>query len=140
MPPASEQEVKILSRITEIPSGRHACQLHPTNNVEIAALVKLDAGPDQAARRSGYRQDREMNVAFLFLTCSDLPNYLKNAYPLMWFYLKSVFAELAEALLETNGHYAQFFGTACMLSTAYQAPQNKAVLNPYAGCYSAQAL
>ena len=58
----------------------------------------------------------------------------------MWFYLKSVFAELAEALLETNGHYAQFFGTACMLSAAYQAPQNKAVLNQYAGCYSAQAL
>ena len=37
------------------------------NNVEIAALVKLDAGPDQAARRSGYRQGREVNVAFLFV-------------------------------------------------------------------------
>ena len=66
-----------------------------------------------------------MNVVFLFLTYADLPNYLKNAYPLMWFYLKSVFAELAEALLETNGHYAHFLGRLAFYLQLIKLPRTR---------------
>jgi adenylate cyclase len=42
------------------------------------------------------------------------------------FILNLFFAELAKAFMETNGHQANLIGTACFLSIAYQASQDKA--------------
>jgi hypothetical protein len=46
------------------------------------------------------------------------------------FILNLFFAELAKAFMETNGHQANLMVTACFLSIAYQASQDKAVLKP----------
>lgn len=111
LPPASEQEIKVLSRVTQSPSVRLACQLSPTTDVEIAALVRPDAGPNHAARRTGYRQGQEMNVAFLFVDLRGSTKLSEERLPFdVVFILNLFFAELAEALEETNGHYAQFNG------------------------------
>tara|TARA_B110000037_G_scaffold205516_1_gene250515 strand:- start:651 stop:845 length:195 start_codon:yes stop_codon:yes gene_type:complete len=42
------------------------------------------------------------------------------------FILNLFFAELAKAFMETNGQQANLIGTACFLSIAYQASQDKA--------------
>jgi len=111
LPAASEQETKVLARVTQSPSVRLACQLNPTADIEIAALVKPDAGPNQAARRTGYRQGQEMNVAFLFVDLRGSTKLSEERLPFdVVFILNLFFAELAEALEETNGHYAQFNG------------------------------
>ncbi len=111
LPTASPQEMKVLSRITQSPSVRLACQVIPAEDIEIAALVKPDAGPDLAARRTGYRQGQEMNVAFLFVDLRGSTKLSEERLPFdVVFILNLFFAELAEALEETNGHYAQFNG------------------------------
>jgi adenylate cyclase len=109
--PPGPQELKVLARVTQSPSVRLACQLRPTRDVEIAALVKPDSGPGQAAQRSGYRQGREMNVAFLFVDLRGSTKLSEQRLPFdVVFILNLFFAELAEALEETGGHYAQFNG------------------------------
>ncbi len=109
--PASAHELKVLSRVTQSPSVRLACQLRPTDDIEIAALVRPDAGPNQAARRTGYRQGQELNVAFLFVDLRGSTKLSEQRLPFdVVFILNLFFAELAEALEETNGHYAQFNG------------------------------
>lgn len=109
--PPSAQELKVLSRVTESPSVRLACQLKPTEDIEIAGLVRPDAGPNQAAQRTGYRQGQEMNVAFLFVDLRGSTKLSEERLPFdVVFILNLFFAELAEALEETNGHYAQFNG------------------------------
>lgn len=109
--PPSAQELKVLSRITESPSVRLACQIRPTTDIEIAALVRPDAGPNQAAQRTGYRQGQEMNVAFLFVDLRGSTKLSEERLPFdVVFILNLFFAELAEALEETQGHYAQFNG------------------------------
>ncbi|NQV98314.1 MAG: adenylate/guanylate cyclase domain-containing protein [Rhodospirillales bacterium] len=109
--PPSAQELKVLARLTQSPSVRLACQLKPTHDVEIAALVRPDGGPGQAAQRTGYRQGREMNVAFLFVDLRGSTKLSEARLPFdVVFILNLFFAELAEALEETGGHYAQFNG------------------------------
>ena len=125
LPPASEQEVKILSRITKTPLVRLTCRLHPTNDVEITALVKLGAGPDQAARRSGYSQGREVNVAFLFVDLRGLTKLSEERLPFNVTFILSLFFLNWPKLC-----WRPMATSPSLLETAYEAPQNKAVLKP----------
>lgn len=111
LPAATPQELKVLSRVTESPSVRLACQVVSTDDLEIAALVRPEAGPAHTAQRSGHRQGREMNVAFLFVDLRGSTKLSEERLPFdVVFILNLFFAELAAALEETNGHYAQFNG------------------------------
>lgn len=111
LPQAEEEERRILSRITESPSVRLACQIRPTHDLKVTALVRADAEPKEATRLPGYRQGSELTVAFLFVDLRGSTKLSEERLPFdVVFILNQFFAELSHALRETNGHYAQFNG------------------------------
>ena len=112
---AGADERKVLARITESPSVRLACQIRPRTDIEAVALVPADASPKEAVAKPGYRQGREMALAFLFVDLRDSTGLSENRLPFdVVFLLNQFFAELGAAIKETNGHYAQFNGDGLM--------------------------
>jgi len=111
MPPPDDAEQRVLSRITEAPSVRLACQLRPTKDLEVSALVRANAQLKDAAPQPGYRQGTELTVAFMFVDLRGSTKLSEQRLPFdVVFILNQFFAELSLALKETNGHYAQFNG------------------------------
>jgi len=111
LPPANEAEQRVLSRITDSPSVRLACQIRPDHDLDAAALVRTDINPKDALRPPGYRQGVELNVAYLFVDLRGSTKLSEERLPFdVVFILNQFFTELSLALKETNGHYAQFNG------------------------------
>jgi len=111
LPPPSEQEVKVLSPAALAFSVRLACQLRPIQDLEVTALVEPDVGLKEVARYRDYLPAREMDVAYLFVDIRNSTNLSEERLPFDVVYILNLFfAEMAEALQETNGHYAQFNG------------------------------
>ena len=109
--PPDEAERLVLSRITQSPSVRLACQIRPREDIEVAALVRADAEPEDAVRPPGYRQGTELTVAFMFVDLRGSTRLSEERLPFdVVFILNQFFAELSLALKQTNGHYAQFNG------------------------------
>jgi len=113
--PPDEAEKKILVRVTDSPSVRLACQIRPQTNLQVIALVPDDAKPSEALAKPGYEHGKELKVAFLFVDLRDSTKLCEGRLPFdVVFVLNQFFFELARALAETNGHYAQFNGDGLM--------------------------
>ncbi len=111
LPPASGQEINALSRAPHPSAVRLACQLRPTKDLEVVALVEPGASPSQAYHSIAYQSGREMDVALLFVDLRGSTKLSEERLPFDVVYIFNLFfAEMAEALQETNGHYAQFNG------------------------------
>jgi len=109
--PAGEAEQKVLARVTTSPGVRLACQIRPSADIEVAGLVPPDADANEAMAKPGYQQGQELSVAFLFVDLRGSTKLSEERLPFdVVFILNQFFAELAAALAETNGHYAQFNG------------------------------
>ncbi len=111
LPLPDDAERRVLSRITDSPSVRLACQIRPTQDLSVSALVPVDAKLKDATRQPGYQQGAEMSVAFMFVDLRGSTRLSEERLPFdVVFILNQFFAELSLALAETNGHYAQFNG------------------------------
>jgi len=131
LPPPDEAEQKVLSRITQSPSVRLACQIRPGQDMDVTALVRPDSDLDDAMRPPGYRQGTELNVAFLFVDLRGSTRLSEQRLPFdVVFILNQFFAELAGALDETSGHYAQFNGDGLLAIYGLQS-------GPETGCQQA---
>lgn len=107
----ADAERRILSRISASPSVRLACQIRPTADLEVTALLPPDVSPADSYRQPSYRQGREMDVTYLFVDLRGSTKLGEDRLPFdVVFVLNQFFAELSAALEETNGHYAQFNG------------------------------
>jgi adenylate cyclase len=115
LPPPDEAEQKVLARVTDSPSVRLACQIRPRSNIQVIALVPEDAKPSEALAKPSYEQGKELKVTFLFVDLRDSAKLCEDRLPFdVLFVLNQFFFELARALAETNGHYAQFNGDGLM--------------------------
>jgi adenylate cyclase len=131
---AGADERKVLARITESPSVRLACQIRPRTDIEAVALVPADASPKEAIAKPGYRQGREMALAFLFVDLRDSTGLSENRLPFdVVFLLNQFFAELGAAIEETNGHYAQFNGDGLMAIYGLESGTEKGAGEAIAG-------
>lgn len=108
--PPMALEAEALARIGAEPNVRLACQVRPTADLWITPLVA--AGADAAAaRRPGGVQGRERQVAAMFVDLRGSTALAETRLPYdVVFVLNQFFAEMAEALEATGGHYAQFSG------------------------------
>jgi len=114
LPPADAIERKALDRIAAPPPVRLACQVRPRRDLSVTPLVD-PAADAMTARRPGGVSGREQAVAALFcdLRGSTALGERRLPYDVV-FILNRFFAEMAEALAETDGHYAQFAGDGLM--------------------------
>jgi adenylate cyclase len=108
--PPAQLEADALQRINAAPNVRLACQVRPAADVWITPLVPANADP-ALARRPGGVQGSERLVAAMFVDLRGSTQLGETRLPYdVVFILNQFFAEMAEALHTTGGHYAQFAG------------------------------
>lgn len=107
LPAPSIGESAALQRIGAPDNVRLACQLRPRADLDITPVLPPDAG----VRHPGGVQGREQQIAAMFvdLRGSTAMGERKLPYDVV-FVLNRFFEEMSAALVETNGHYAQFAG------------------------------
>ncbi len=112
--PPSELEARALTRINAEPEVRLACQTCPRRNTGVLPLLPPTATA-RDGRRPGGLQGKELSVAILFVDLRGSTRLGEARLPYdVVFILNQFFAEMADALKETNGHYAQFNGDGLM--------------------------
>lgn len=132
--PPDDAEKKVLARVTDSPSVRLACQIRPDSNIQITALVPHDADPSEAFAKPGYQQGKELVVAIMFVDLRGSTKLHEGRLPFdVVFLLNQFFAELAQALTETNGHYAQFTGDGLMAIYGLDSGAEKGAVEAIAG-------
>jgi adenylate cyclase len=137
LPPPDEAEKKVLARVTESPSVRLACQIRPVTNIHVDALVLGHAAPSEAMPKSEYQQGKELVVAIMFVDLRASTKLCEGRLPFdVLFVLNQFFAELAQALSETNGHYAQFNGDGLMAIYGLESGPERGAAEAVAGAQS----
>ena len=93
---------------------RLACQLRLENDITMVPLIPPELGL-QYVRKPGGVEGQEQQVTVLFIDLRGSTALAEQRLPYdVVFILNQFFAELAEALHQTNGHYAQFNGDGLM--------------------------
>lgn len=109
LPPPNALEKAALERIGAAPNVRLACQTRPAQSLQVTPLLAADTLPGD--QRKGGVRGRERAVAALFVDLRGSTRLGEKKLPYdVLFILNQFFAEMAEALHETDGHYAQFNG------------------------------
>lgn len=127
LPDASDIELKALSRHTTSKSVRLACQIRPTESINVMALVPANVTPIQLVKKVDHMPGKELMVAFLFVDLRGSTKLCEDRMPFdVVFILNQFFAELSLALAETDGHYAQFNGDGLMAIYGLQSDPKEA--------------
>jgi len=114
LPAPGEVERAALQRVKADPEVRLACQCRPRHNLSIHPLLPPSATA-QDANRPGGIQGREQKIACMFIDLRGSTKLGEEKLPYdVLFILNQFFAEMSEALSETDGHYAQFTGDGLM--------------------------
>lgn len=114
LPLPSDLESAALQRIGAPANVRLACQTRPSDILSITPLIAPDASAEDA-RRPGGVSGREQVVTTMFLDLRGSTALGEQRLPYdVLFILNQFFAEMALALEESNGHYAQFAGDGLM--------------------------
>ena len=114
--PPSESEARVLARLgLGMMDVRLACQLRPTADLAVIALLPPDDSADAAPVPRNHRRGEEAEIAVLFVDLRGSTRLSEDRLPFdVVFILNQFFAELSAALEESDGHYAQFNGDGLM--------------------------
>ena len=110
LPPSGQLEDTALRRINAQPNVRLACQTRPQSDVTITPMVPTNVTPE-ASYKAGGLSGIEQNIVAMFVDLRGSTTLGQRRMPYdVIFILNQFFAELAEALSATRGHYAHFTG------------------------------
>lgn len=112
--PPGELERAALMRIGAPPNVRLACQTRPRADLDLTALLPPGAS-SRDARPPGGVSGQESVVTALFLDLRESTRLGERKLPYdVLFILNQFFADMAAALADSRGHYAQFAGDGLM--------------------------
>ncbi len=132
LPPPNALEEAALMRIGAAPNVRLACQTRPQQALQITPLLAADTLPGD--RRKGGVHGHERAVAALFVDLRGSTRLGESKLPYdVLFILNQFFAEMAAALHETDGHYAQFNGDGLLALYGLKGSAKLACRNALAG-------
>ena len=99
-----------LKRIGAAPNVRLACQTRPSKPIEITPLMPADLNVDSEWREGGVSGE-ERDIVALFVDLRGSSKFSEHHLPYdVLFILNRFFLEMSDALINSNGHYAQFEG------------------------------
>ena len=114
LPAPGAVEQRALTRIKAEPGVRLACQTKPQKDLSIKPLLPPSATARDANKAGGI-QGREQRIVIMFIDIRGSTKLGEEKLPYdVLFVLNQFFAEMAAALAETDGHYAQFTGDGLM--------------------------
>jgi adenylate cyclase len=114
LPRPEPTELRALDRIGAEEGVRLACQARPRRDISIRPLLPPETTARDANRPGGI-QGREQPAAIMFVDLRGSTKLCEGKLPYdALFILNRFFAEMAAALADTHGHYAQFSGDGLM--------------------------
>ena len=135
--PPSEQETKVLERISAAPGVRLACQIKPTRDIEIAPLLPASAIAEDGFHKPGYLAGSEVEVAIAFVDLRGSTGISEGRLPYDFvFVLNQFFAAIDRALIDTGGHYAQFNGDGLMAIYGLESGVHQGALDAIRGAHA----
>ena len=115
LPPPSEAEARVLTRIGAAPHTRLACQTRPLADVEITPLLSAAVGPRQPMATARQQQGEEREVAVLFADLRGFTALAEARLPYdVVFVLNRYFAAMGAAVEESGGRVDKFIGDGVM--------------------------
>jgi len=124
-------EVAALARIDADKDIRLACQVRPENDISILPLLPVGVTMRQGRQKAhlaGYEQ--VVTCMFIDLRGSTTLAMERLPYDVLYI-LNQFFAEMSNALKESDGHYAQFNGDGLMALFGLQGKPEEAALNAW---------
>jgi adenylate cyclase len=114
-PPPSEDEQKVLARISAPPNVRLACQLRPSSDIEVTPLLPPQSGPRAAGARPPHLQGEEREIAVLFADLRAFTELSEQKLPYdVVFLLNRYFETMGHAIEAAGGHVDKFIGDGIM--------------------------
>ncbi len=133
LPPAGEDERRVLERIGAPPSIRLACQIRPRHDLEVTPLLPPTATARDGVSAGAYRQGREREIAILFADLRSFTRIAEHKLPYdVVFILNRYFAAMGEAVESAGGRVDKFIGDGVMALFGLSDP-------PAAACRQALA-
>lgn len=116
LPPPSEQEKTVLTRIAAAPEVRLACQCRPpAGRYEISPLLPAHATAKDGFGRADFHQGQELEIAVLFADLRDFTRLSENRLPFdLVFLLNRYFDAMGKAVEDAGGHLDKFIGDGVM--------------------------
>jgi adenylate cyclase len=115
LPPANDDESRLLLRIGAAPGTRLACQARPTGPVTVAALLPPMAPSHTALRHSAQHHGQEREIAVLFADIRDFTRFAEHRLPYdVVFLLNRYFRAMGEAVTAGGGRIDKFIGDGVM--------------------------
>jgi adenylate cyclase len=115
LPPPTEEEQRVLTRIHASPGVRLACQARPTGPVTIQPLLSPQVTAQKALFGSDVSQGKEQEVAVLFADLRGFTSMAERRLPYdVVFLLNQYFRATGEAVLAAGGHVDKFIGDGVM--------------------------
>jgi adenylate cyclase len=115
LPPASREELSVLTRVGLPPNVRLACQLRPTHNVMVVPLLPASARPSDGFPRPEPVAGAEQEIAVLFADLREFTRVAERKFPYdVVFLLNRYFEAVGGAIARAGGITNQFTGDGVM--------------------------
>jgi len=115
LPPATDDEQKVLQRIGAAEGIRLACQLRPTHDLEVAPLLPAMAGPSASQVQVNPGAGVERDMAVLFADLRGFTRMAEGRLPFdVVFILNQYFKAMGAAIEDAGGQVDKFIGDGIM--------------------------
>ncbi|MGI9449700.1 MAG: adenylate/guanylate cyclase domain-containing protein [Geminicoccaceae bacterium] len=115
LPPAAEDEAKVLTRIGAGDGIRLACQLRPTQDLEVVPLLPATSGPSAAQTQLNPGAGIEREMAVLFADLRAFTRMAEGRLPFdVVFILNQYFKSMGAAIESAGGRVDKFIGDGIM--------------------------
>ena len=133
LPLPSPSELKVLKRIGAPANVRLACQLQPTRDISVLALLPPDANASDGFVKPSYLTGQECDITVLFADLRSFTTIAENKLPYDVVFILNRYAEIVGTAIERAGGIPnQFTGDGLMALFGVQT-------GPEQGCQSALA-
>ncbi|MGI9395329.1 MAG: adenylate/guanylate cyclase domain-containing protein [Boseongicola sp.] len=115
LPPASENELKVLSRVGAPSNVRLACQLHPESDISVSTLLPANVDALDVNKADKYLWGVEQDVTLLFCDLRGFTQMSEGKLSFdVVFLLNQFLGRMAEAIEDTDGYVDKFMGDGIM--------------------------
>ncbi len=115
LPPAGEDELKVLRRVGAPEGVRLACQLRPMGNLSVVPLLPAGATAHAAHSRPAYLQGSEQEVAILFGDLRAFTRFAEAKLPYDVVFVVNQYARaMGRAIERAGGRVDKFIGDGVM--------------------------
>jgi adenylate cyclase len=115
VPRPTPEEERVLKRVGAPPNVRLACQLRPTNDLNIIPLLPPTIQSAEGVLRPSSAQASEQEVAILFADIRGYTKFSEHRLPYdVVFVMNEYFRAMGEAVEASGGHLDKFIGDGVM--------------------------